>query len=164
MILSLLPVSKRKLPLGCMTTKKPTGTVIGLLDAPDCNALFAIVKPPELNAYIFIPAGAGPWARDSEVVATSRKTKVAEIRPSLDRLMTPLLNESGRSTALTSHEQRGLILGAHLGGVKQGDLLIVSNHFTSVRAPLTERSRTGSAACRFARRSRRRGRSPDRRR
>ena len=27
-----------------------TGTVIGLLDAPDCSALFAMVRPPELNA------------------------------------------------------------------------------------------------------------------
>jgi hypothetical protein len=55
----------------------------------------AIVNPPELKAYIFIPAGAGPCARDSEVVAASRKTRVPEIRARVDRLMTPLLNVKG---------------------------------------------------------------------
>ncbi len=50
MILSLFPVSKRKLPFGCTTTKNPTGTVICVLGAPDCSALFAMVSPPELNA------------------------------------------------------------------------------------------------------------------
>src|SRR4026207_1623522 len=70
MILSLFPVSNRKLPFGCRTTKKPTGTGIGLVEAPDCRALFAIVSPPELNAYIFMPAGAGVCAKAGE--ATSR--------------------------------------------------------------------------------------------
>src|SRR6185503_16728932 len=69
MILSLLPVSKSKLPFGCLTTKKPTGTVIGLLDAPDWRALLAIVRPPELNAYIFIPAGLAIWANTIELAS-----------------------------------------------------------------------------------------------
>jgi hypothetical protein len=38
-----------------------------LLDAPDWRALLAIVRPPELNAYIFIPAGLAVCANAIEL-------------------------------------------------------------------------------------------------
>src|SRR4029453_5492006 len=83
MILSLLPVSNKKLPLGGMTPKKPAGTVIGLVDAPDCSALFAMVKPPELNAYIFIPAGDCASGAD----ANSKKASTPETMPRVTRFI-----------------------------------------------------------------------------
>src|SRR5690349_18377217 len=86
MILSLFPVSKRKLPLGCRTTKKPTGTVTGLLEAPDWSALFAIVRPPELNAYIFIPAGGAFCAKVIEGTTRSVTATLAT-RPRIRRFI-----------------------------------------------------------------------------
>src|SRR4029078_1589666 len=77
MILSLFPVSKRKLPLGCLTTKNPTGTVTGLLDAPDCSALLAIVRPPELKAYIFMAAGGAVCASAMEGTTRSARATLA---------------------------------------------------------------------------------------
>src|SRR5215472_8729357 len=86
MILSLLPVSNRKLPIGCTTTKNPTGTVIWVLGAPDWSALLAIVNPPELNAWSFMPAG--PAACDSVTTPTSMSaTTTPEIRPRAVRFM-----------------------------------------------------------------------------
>ncbi|PYN13037.1 MAG: hypothetical protein DME05_19965 [Candidatus Rokuibacteriota bacterium] len=76
-------MSKTKFPFGCLTTKKPTGTVTCVLGAPDCSALFAIVSPPELKAYSFIPAG--PAACDSETKPTSNTTTTVEIRPRVVR-------------------------------------------------------------------------------
>ena len=75
MILSLLPVSNRKLPFGCITTKKPTGTCTWVLGAPDWSALLAMVSGPELNAYIFIPAG-GDCA-DAESIVPKSKSAIA---------------------------------------------------------------------------------------
>src|SRR5215472_3898770 len=74
MILSLLPVSNRKLPFGCITTKKPTGTCTWVLGAPDWSALLAIVSGPELNAYIFMPAGGACANAGSTVIASRRAT------------------------------------------------------------------------------------------
>ena len=74
MILSLLPVSKRKLPFGCITTKKPTGTCTGALVAPDWSALLAIVTAPELNAYIFMPAGDCANAATTVIVSNRAMT------------------------------------------------------------------------------------------
>src|SRR4029453_9624307 len=87
MILSLLPVSNKKLPLGCMTTKKPTGTVIGLVDPPDCSALFAMVKPPDLHAYLLLPAGDCASGAD----ANSKKASTPETMPRVTRFIGPLL-------------------------------------------------------------------------
>src|SRR5438128_7500330 len=74
MILSLFPVSNRKLPFGCMTTKKPTGIWTCVLGAPDWSALLAIVSGPELNAYIFMPAGGRCCANAESTVPASRST------------------------------------------------------------------------------------------
>src|SRR6476620_3804377 len=77
MILSLFSVLKGKLHMGCLTTKNPTGTVTGLLDAPDCSALLASVRPPELKAYIFMPAGEAVCASEMEGTTRSARATLA---------------------------------------------------------------------------------------
>src|SRR5262249_24468948 len=57
MILSLFPVSNNTLPLGCMTTKKPTGTWMVSVGPRFCRTFFPMVSAPELKTYSFIPCG-----------------------------------------------------------------------------------------------------------
>ena len=58
MTLSLSPVSKRMLPLGCLIRKNATGIMnFSLPVAAADNADLAISKGWEVNTYSFIPSG-----------------------------------------------------------------------------------------------------------
>src|SRR6266540_5125780 len=92
MTLSLLPVSNRKLPFGCITTKNPTGTCTCVLGAPDWRALLAIVSGPELNMYIFMPVGDFMPAGCAWATATVRSaTATAAVVRAMDRFIRSLL-------------------------------------------------------------------------